>query len=484
MVIALRSAREKSIRIQLLSSLLYPLCILWLLSTILAYYLAVSFANDSYDSALLNSAEAVAARLRFNGTDVLVDLPPAAQAILRHNNRDKFYYQVISQDGKRISGDMLLPGPFPQLDSSAPLLRFAQVNGEDVRLARIHVDFPNFTREKVLVQVAETLHSRHQLAQQILLSIIVPQIILIILGALAVWRGVSRSLQPLVLIKNNLGQRSRLDLSPVDDDVPVEVRPLVHAINDLLAKIRTDIETQKRFVANAAHQFRTPLAGLKTYIFLAKRLAADGKGSHKNIRATEDAGSNGMISVLDKIDAGTDRMSSLANKLLSLAKADPDIAEKFTQLDLNSVVSEITAELVGEAMKKSIQLEFISNRNPAIVYGDQDKLMELAENLVENAILYTQAGGRVEARLDGSSDCVSLVVEDNGPGIPEDQRQHVFERFYRILGTDVPGSGLGLAIVKEIAAKHNAEVSISSGDKGLGTLVRVRFPSAVPALKT
>lgn len=471
--IDLKSQTETSIRIQLLNSMLAPLCLLWLISTGVAYFLAVGFANDSYDQALINSADSVMARLHYDGQKVTVDLPPAAQAILKHHDLDQFYFQVISKEGVRIAGDDHLPGPYLKLDAREPIFRYAKLDGMDIRIARVRADVEGLPEQQVLVQVGETLNSRHRLANQILLSIIIPQIFLILLGAAAVAKSVTRSLQPLSKLKDELAVRNPHDLSPLPGkEIPLEVRPLVSAINDLLTRLRNDLETQNRFVANAAHQFRTPLAGLKTYIYYAKKLLS-GEDAIDDFEMRKKQ----IDTVLDQIDSGTDRMTHLANKLLALAKADPAISTaRFENVDLNYIVSEITSELIAEALKKNLDLEFLGSENPAIIKGDPLNLTELAENLIENAVLYTEPGGKILVTIVNSGH-VLLAVQDNGPGIPAEERTRVFERFYRALGTDVPGSGLGLPIVKEIATAHNAEVHITSGPSGVGTTVAVTFPA-------
>lgn len=457
----MRNRTDKSIRVFLLFSLLLPLCVLWLISAAVAYYLAVGFANDAYDRELLNSADSVAARVKSDGGKILVDLPPAAQAILHHHGRDRFYFQILKTDGTRISGDTVLPGPFPRLESEDPVFRYARLDRQELRIARIRVDVPNYPDRTVLVQVAETQNGRHQLAQQILLSIVIPQIILIALGALAISWAISKGLAPLRNLEQALAIRSQFDLTPVSEiDAPSEVRPLVRAINNLLVRLADDIESQKRFVANAAHQFRTPLAALKTYIYYAKRLPANKQ----------------MNEVLDKIDTGTQRMSHLSNKLLALAKAEPaNRSQKYEAVDLNYIVSEVTAGLVPEATKRNLELTFVAIESPAIVRGDANNLAELTANLIENAVFYTDPGGQVSVSVT-NRDRVRIAVRDNGPGIPVEERERVFERFYRLQETELHGSGLGLSIVKEIAAAHNAEVLIDSGPNGRGTVVIVSFP--------
>lgn len=462
----MKNQNKKSIRAQLLFSLLVPLCTLWLISACVAFFLAVWFADDSYDHQLINSADSVAARLKSDGKKIVVDLPPAAQAILRHNDRDKFYYQILKTDGTRISGDAVLPGPLINLESEKPVLRYARLNQKEVRIARIRVDIPNYPERTILVQVAETLNSRRQLTQHIMLSMVIPQVILIGLSAFAIWQGVSSSLAPLRSLEQAVGERSQLDLTPVSEsEAPSEVQPLVKAINNLLSRLSEDIESQRRFVANAAHQFRTPLAALTTYIYYAKKLPADKQ----------------MNETLDKIEASTERMSHLSNKLLALAKAEPSSrTHNLDLVDLNHIASEVTASFVAQAAKKELEISFVGSDNAAIVQGDPHSLSELTANLVENSVFYTPVRGQISINVLNDGDQMRLIVQDNGRGIPDNERQRVFERFYRILGTDGPGIGLGLPIVKEIAAAHAASISITNGPGGVGTTVTVSFPSKAP----
>lgn len=451
---------HSSIRVHLLRWLLLPLCTIWIVTSIVGYFLTVSFANAFHDHQMLNSADSVIARIRSKNNHVSVDLPPAAQAVLRYNPLDKFYYQVMKKDGTRLSGDVVIPGPYPNLEAKEPVFRDAVMNSEEVRIVRQRIVVRGFD-EPLYVQVAETLNGRRDLIARIMISIIAPQILLIFLGAIAISKGVSRGLLPLKSLEIELAKRSQFDLTEVSEvNAPLEVLPLVNEINALLHRLRMDIEFQKRFVANAAHQFRTPLAALKTYIYAAKRLPSD---KHMN-------------EVLDKIDSGTNRMTHLANKLLALAKAEPNNTEsEHTEVDMNFIASEVTAELTSEAIQKKIDLSFSGSESPALISGNPLNLTELTSNLIENAILYTPGGGKVLVSVSHNQR-VCLEVADNGPGIPDEDRERVFERFYRILGTEVPGSGLGLAIVKEIASTHEADVTIASGLDGTGTRITVSFP--------
>lgn len=459
----MRFAPDSSLRSQLLCWLLLPLGLIWLLTACGAYFLAEHFANNAFDRELLNSADSVVARLRSDPVKIWVDMPPAAQAILRHNYRDRIYYQVLNPDGTRISGDAILPKPIRNFDSPVPSFRYAKLDGQDVRIVRVKANLPGHADQMVLVQVATTLNALHEMSQQIFLSILFPELFMIIFGALSVSYGIKRGLIPLSKLEEALSARSQFDLTPVEtSQTPAEMKPVIDAINVLLEKLRNDLEQQQRFVANAAHQFRTPLAGLKTYIYAAKRLPADPR----------------MMEMLEKVEGGVDRLTHLANKLLTLARAEPQTSStNFQQVDLNFVASEMTADFVSEALPKGTELTFVSSERPALVYGELSDLAELTSNLIENAVIYTQKGGNVTVRVS-NGDAVRLMVQDNGPGIPKEEREKVFERFYRILGTSAPGSGLGLPIVKEIATAHKATVEITGCPSGKGTTVTVTFPCA------
>lgn len=455
-----------SIRRQLLAWLLLPILTLWLIGALLTYFMAINFATDAYDNALLDSARTLIARLRFDpGNRIEVDLTPEAQAIFKASQKDKFFYQVIGPSGNIRAGDTDIPRPTEDsLDGidEEPDFRDGQINGEDVRIGLVSVPVPHKQGQHVLVQIAETLKGRLELTKQILIWVVVPQLILIFLAALAVYVGVKRGLSRLRSVQEAVSRRTRWDLSPLaEEGAPQEVRPLVHAINDLLGRLKEDIDAQHRFVANAAHQLRTPLAGLKTQTEFALRQTKP-----------EELGD-----ALKQLQAGADRSIHLANQLLALAKVEPGAfrSTELEEVDLNCIAREATRDLVPQALRKSIDLGFEGSSQPATVRGDQLTVRELVCNLIDNAVRYTQPGGKVTVNVT-SGGKAELRVDDNGPGIPEEERERVFERFYRVLGSGVSGSGLGLSIVREIAQSHEADVSLSSGPDGSGTSVAVKFP--------
>ncbi len=461
-----------SIRTQLLAWLVIPLLVLLLVGTGLMYGLSINLATDAYDKSLLDSVYEVSSFI--SATDagkIVVDLQPQALKMLKDNLKDKVFYQVLDEKGRIIAGDDELPAPDlnERIDSQSAEYRDDTVNGEDVRIASVNFPVPGQKDQAVFIQVAETLNGREQIADEILMSVVVPQLVIIVMSALVVWFGVTRGLRPLTSVRDAVASRTPTDLRPIAlDNVPKEVRPLVHSINELLDRLREDLQAQRRFVANAAHQLRTPIAGLKTQSELALRQ-----------RDPED-----VAHALALINTGAERAARLANQLLALARAEPGAVDPalWQVLDLNDIAKNASRELVTQALSKNIDLGFEQSSAPALVRGDRASLHELTSNLIENAVLYTPAGGHVTARIVNSVRAadskhrVLLVVEDDGPGIAPDERERVFERFYRVSDRGVSGSGLGLAIVREIASVHRADVYLADGPDKCGTRVTVDFP--------
>lgn len=453
--------KNTSIRQKLLSYLLIPLLTLAVLSTVGSYYMGLALARGVFDNQLLNSADSVLTRLKVNGSTLSIDVPPAVQSVLRHNDRDEFFFQILDESGKQIGGTSLIPPP--EGNVRTPEFRTLMIRDREFRIASLRVDTPDFTPSKqVILQVAETRNTRKALATQITLSILVAQLLLILSGALAIWIGVRRGLAPLFKVEQALSSRSPNDLSPLDVEAPTEIVPLVRELNSLFKKLADEIDLQRRFVSNAAHQLRTPIAVLGTYCDFARKV-------NKEPQVDE---------ALSELESAVARMGKLVGRLLMLARSEPSVAahRAMSPVDLNSVASHCAANYVPQAIKKKIELEFSSSEGSSVVNGDSGALEELVNNLVENAISYTLPGGNVTVRVENKGEFVELVVDDDGPGIPVEERPRVLERFYRVPGTEQAGTGLGLAIVKEIAVAHGAAIVISDARVGCGTSVRVRFP--------
>ena len=315
----------------------------------------------------------------------------------------------------------------------------------------------------VLVQLAETDENRALLASNILSGLLKAQFMLVPLALVLVWFGLAKGIAPLDELRQTIRSRKAHDLSPIDPgEAPEEIRPFIHSINDLMGRLSSSLRAQQRFVADAAHQMRTPLAGLKTQAEIALR-----QNDAKSIEQT-----------MRQIAMGADRASRLINQLLALARADSDAPASMQQLDLDLIAQEVTREWVPGAQAKHIDIGYESRFPPACIEGNRMLLRELLNNLIDNAIHYTGDGGKVTTRVCCTQDTVILEVQDSGVGIDPSERELVFERFYRVLGTGHEGSGLGLAIVREIARHHGGSVTLADTQGSSGTLVRAVFPRA------
>lgn len=455
------TANKRTLRGQLLRWLLIPLSLLFVLDAIGSYFIATRVAGAVYDGELMEIAREIASHVRRSADGVQFDLPQAAERTLLLDQYDKVYYAVRVY-GAVLVGDTALAPP------AAPGSRETQfyngaLHGDPIRIAVLRMaGGAGRSSPAVTVQVAETLVKRHLLAEKILVSVILPQLLLILLAGLLVWAGVARGLSPLRHLQRAVQARSHLDLSPVTaEDVPGEVDPLMLAINDLMARLHKVLDFQSRFIADAAHQLRTPVAGLKAHIEVALR--------EDDISQVKRA--------LAHLYTGVERLARLVAQLLSLARNEPNTVIKlnFTPLDLNRLAFETTMDWVPEAYKKNIDLGFEGAERQVMINGDAMRLTELMNNLLDNAIRYTRQGGRVTVRVPASGD-PRISISDDGPQIPVTERQRVFERFHRLLGSHTDGSGLGLAIVQEIASLHGAEITLEDDADGVGNTFTVAFP--------
>jgi two-component system sensor histidine kinase TctE len=328
-----------------------------------------------------------------------------------------------------------------------------------------------------LVQVAETLDRRSRLATEIIKGVILPQFVILPVAVVLVWFALSRGLAPLNELQRRIRQRESHDLSPIEErDAPEEVGPLVRAINDLLQRLDQTVSAQKHFLADAAHQMKTPLAGLRTQAELAQR-EIDAGGDAQSVRRS-----------LQQIALSSQRAAHMVNQLLAMARAE-DREQALRQQDVNlaELAIETVEDFVPKALDKRIDLGYegpSADEGATRMRGQPVLVRELIRNLVDNALQYTPPGGTVTVRVlaDPFGQVAVLQVEDTGPGIPDAERELVFQPFYRALGTNVDGSGLGLAIVREIATHHGAELTIEDAQpRGTaaaapGTRFTVRFP--------
>ena len=473
---------------EILDWLLVPLLLLWPISVALTYVATKSLANAPFDRAMANQAQLLADHVKVESGRTILALPAAARDLLRADENDQAYYQVIGRQGEFVAGERDLPGPDEEDIPGAGHVQYRNriYRGTEVRIALLAIDLPDQPRgtgsaaRPPLVQVAETLENRSQLAGELVKGVILPQFVILPVAVLLVWFGLVRGLVPLSRLTERIRARKPADLSPIDPGAaPEEVAPLIRSINDLMQRLDASLQGQQRFIANAAHQLRTPLAGLKTQTELALRQARPG-GDSAELRDS-----------LHQMALSTERAARMVSQLLALTRAEREgrgeAAAGFVAVDLAALVRERVRDWVPAALAKRIDLG-LEDLGPAdlSIDGDPVLLQELVNNLLDNAIRYTPEGGVITARARRDHGLVLIEVEDSGIGIPEAERELVFERFYRVLGSDpegrnLEGSGLGLAIVREIATRHRARVTVRDNPAGSGTLFGVAFPARVPA---
>ncbi|HEX6361634.1 MAG TPA: sensor histidine kinase N-terminal domain-containing protein [Albitalea sp.] len=485
---------QRSLFGEILDWMLAPLLLLWPMSVVLTWLVAQGIANKPYDRQLGEMAQALAKQVRVESQDgtavARFALPAGASEILHTDETDDIYYQVLGLRGEFLSGDRHLPVPMDEERAPPGELRYRDdvLNNDSVRVAYLWVDVPGGEAGAApLVQVAETLGKRSRLATEIIKGVILPQFVILPLAVLLVWLALARGIAPLNELQQRIRRRESSDLSPIDErEAPEEVSPLVRAINDLLMRLDQSLAAQKHFLADAAHQLKTPLAGLRTQAELAQREIDAGENDPRAVKRS-----------LQQIALSSQRAAHMVNQLLAMARAeDKEHASHRQNVNIARLATETVRDFVPRAMEKRIDLgyEGPDSGQALPVKGHALLLREMIRNLVDNALQYTPAGGTVTVRVmdDPFGQVVVLQVEDSGPGIPAAEREQVFQPFYRSLGTDVDGSGLGLAIVREIVQQHGAEITLEDANLryrsgvtdqaaapfGPGALFTVRFPAA------
>jgi two-component system sensor histidine kinase TctE len=440
----------RSLRAHLLRLMLPPIAALLAVGAVVAYFPTIEPATQAYDQALVDIGLALGSHIRIGQAEYRFDLPSAVEQVLRTDRFDSIYYRVMSPAGLEIAGDPELPAP--PGDAVAHNTVF---NGENVRVVSVQTPCG---RSACTVLVAETMVKRSGLAHDILLRSLFPELLIALATLVIVWFGVKRGLEPLARLSDEIKARSSGDLRPIDAaGAPEEARPLVSALNGLLEEVSAASRKQQRFLADAAHQLRTPLAGLQAHTELALAQPIP-----EACRAQ-----------LEQVHQATIRTARLANQLLALARAEPGARSLTSKVDLKTLAGGEAESWVRQALARDIDLGFELEAAP--VDGDAFLLREALSNLVHNALEYSHRSGRVTVRTGRRDGGSFLEVEDDGPGIAREERGRVLERFYRVPGTPGTGSGLGLAIVREIAASHAAAISIMDGSAG-GCRVGITFP--------
>jgi two-component system sensor histidine kinase TctE len=481
-----RHGEARSLFGEILDWMFAPLLLLWPMSVSITYLVAQSIASSPYDRTLVERGQALAEHVHFEGGQARFDLSPGLLEIYGTGVTEPATYVVASGEGRLLAGDPDLPRPRPaaappggarppggpraaeaqpdRWSGSSFQLRDDTLRGHAVRVAYAWIEAPGAPgTAPVLIEVAEPPAERTQLANEIIKGVILPQFVVLPLALLLVWFGLSRGLAPLARLQRTIRDRSSEDLSPINAEAaPEELSPLLASFNELLARMAHNLQVQKRFIADAAHQMKTPLAGLRTQAELAQR----------------EADANELQRSLRQIAQSTERATRMVNQLLALARAERGAGENAAMipLDLDRLARSVVQEWVAPALSQGIDLGYEAPAGDCSILGTPMLLREMLNNLIDNALRYcvraparageTAGNGAgegpavtVRLRRDGAS--VVLEVEDTGPGIAPEERALVFERFYRVLGTQKDGSGLGLAIVREIVLRHQAALELA-----------------------
>lgn len=417
------------------------------------------------DRLLGASARAIAETLAVEDGEITLDLPPFALGMLENTERDNIYYSV-RHGGALVTGyPDLAPAPPNKVGLEESSFRYDQFRGVRIRVAAESRRLPRIPGT-IVVEVAETLEARHDLAQRMLAGLAALEAAFVAMAALLVWPAVRWSLRPVTSLRQQMDARPA-DFTPLPvENVPVELAGLVVGFNALLKRLESSVEGMRRFTADASHQMRTPLAILRTHLAI--------------LRKHPPASDAGKASVAD-IEHATDRLQSLLTGLVTLARTEDVPSDAAApDVDLTALARHIAAEYAPMASKSRVNIQLDAPDEPISAHVDPVLVTELLSNLIDNAIRYNHRGGHVvvRVRLDGAS--AVLEVEDDGPGVPEADRVAIFQRFYRLpRDQERTGSGLGLSIVQAIAVRLGAQLSIANGagENGLCMSVTIARPT-------
>ena len=447
----------RSLKRTLLLWMLVPMLAIVPAAAALQYWLVLQPTREAFDQSLGNAAISVASFVRAEGEAIAFDMNPQAERALRTDQSDSIYYAVLAPDGRQVAGDPPLREPRLTLAADTSTFYETEVDGAAVRVVARGVACGSAVCQ---VRVGETELKRQQVRRKALAGTLVGVLAFALASVLAIVLATGRALRPLQRLSAQVGTRSLDDLRPVDAaGTPTEVHGLVDAVNRLFGRVGQGSLAQQAFLADAAHQLRTPLASLKNEAELA--LAAPHPAE--------------MHATLQRLNSGASRAARLSSQLLALARSDGAALAAVSSelLDLKVLAAEAAAEWVPLALAAQVDLGFELETAP--LTGRRFLLRELLANLIHNAIEHAGAGARVTLRTLREAGASVLEIEDDGPGIPLAERADAFQRFRRGSSATGVGSGLGLAIVNDIATGHGGVVALDEPAQGRGLIVRVRF---------
>ncbi|ANT50918.1 sensor histidine kinase [Mesorhizobium amorphae] len=447
----------RSLRLQLLAWVVLPLAGLATINLWTSHRSALATADLVTDRMLVGSARAIAEQVAIVDGVLDATVPPAAIEMFDTGDRDSVYYRVETAGGRLLTGYPDLP-----VAPGRPSMKTVYRDRELRLLTYSHAVVGAGADSPIAVTVGVTLAGHDAMVRHLWFSAFGQQLALVAIAGVFVLLGLRRGLAPLIRLRDAVRSPSRSDLDPIEvTGAQSEIRPLIDALNVYMERVRAQMAAQRRFIANAAHQLRTPLALLSTQASYALREGA--------AEARQEA--------LVALQASSGRLARLAEQLLTLSRAEPGSRRpRADRVDLTEAARHVLETQAPAALARNIDLG-LDETGPVTVVGDGTMLREMIVNLVDNALRYTPAGGTVTVKLASINGEAVLTVADDGPGIPADEREHVFERFYRIAGATEEGSGLGLAIVREVVENAGGRVTLADGAAG-GLVVEVRLPLA------
>jgi two-component system sensor histidine kinase TctE len=443
-----------SISRRLIFWLAVPLMLLALCGALAHYFNSIAPGVINSDRRLKDATNALMAHVQAKDGQIALDTNPAGPTL---PTSDSIRYALRDPQGRLLSGDAQIP-VVPLNSANAQLFAMAQIDGRSRRTLTSRF---NTRSEVIIITVADVRPMTEPAARFGFMSTLLWDFVQLDITLVLVWVGIQLGLRPVKKLRDEIAERSPLDLRPiVEFSVPREIAPVVVTLNRLFQMLRTSVQSQQQFIANTAHQLRTPITGLQAQLDLLV--------DEPTARPVKDR--------LLTLQEGIRQLAHSANQLLALARADPaaNISAKNQLMDLNGIVGEVVAKFFDRALQANIDLGV--DGQSVSIRADPSLVDDLLSNLVDNALKYTPAGGSVTAGAGIQNGKPYLAVEDTGPGIPDAERQRVRQRFYRLPNSPGHGSGLGLAIVDEIAQLYGASVSIGAGRNGLGTKVIVQFP--------
>ena len=448
-----------SVRWALVLRLAGPVLLLTLLAGVSAYTVARHFTDGVLDQWLHDSAISLANRVHWNEREVSVDLPDGVREMLEWDLVDRVFYEVVSVKGDRIAGNVYLPAPPRAMTANAELFYNGNVHGTRVRVLALALSAGD--GRSVIVKVAETQQKRSSLAWQLLWISVAVSLLFALISATLIWGGIGRgiaSMENAVRAMRLRDASAKLVPIEVPPTTPVELIPLVEQINRLIEDVTASHRVTERFVVNAAHQLRTPVAALRVGLETATRE----RDPQRRSEAIEDA-----VQVVA-------HMSRVLHQLLTLARADEKGVHPPSEAraDIDRIAREEVERRLDDAVALDIDLGYEGPSAPVNVAADSGLVREALANLLDNALLHGASGGHVTVGVR-AGDAPELFVEDRGPGIPAAERERIGDRFYRVPGTPGEGSGLGLSIVNEIARLYGGRLVLESGTNGVGLRARL-----------